>query len=224
MSIDSSLTVHVISCNKSREEKIISILKSINLNYIIHRFTPDKDKTRGCYNSHISLYKYADEHNMDYIFCMEDNIKLNIMPIDWNLPQIDNCNILYLGAQIYPSMNKCTPINNRLVKTESSHGLSAYIIYSPFYKRIMKQEYNNIPIDNLIEQYHDRYLYLPLIFCRDSSIRSIVNTKQLWWRNIYLSNNIQNIMLRLYKRNIMIYHYILIIFLIILILVILWYK
>ena len=153
------------------------------------------DGRRGCFDSHIELFKYAKERNMEYICINEDNLIHTETSIPPNF--IDNItkvikekiwNIIILGGWYIP-FTMCEPTTySTLYKTTSLHGTSCYIIHKRLYKRILrsyeKHVHEHIDYYLMNEARNKAYISIPFIFRRNNIIPTT---------NTYLVNTIVNL-------------------------------
>lgn len=185
-------TAHVITVEKVGEvrlKQVENILKSIEQPYQVHIMKPSKDKVKGCFESHMCLYRYAQEHELEYIFIMEDNIMLspNVIDIHETMSNITDFmqhhafNVIYVGAFLIPALLRAPqPITKGICETFGTHGTSAYIIHRNFYTKLLQRYPSYQPgcaSDAIIEQYNHRYICNRLLFYRDCNTKSIVNSQ-----------------------------------------------
>jgi len=186
------------SITNGNQERIACTTKAL-MNYGITTefFHFEKHKTNGkvgCFLSHISMYKYALAHDMEYICITEDNlttssrmstsIKKHIHRFITTHP---TWNIIVLGGWYIPFSTVEHTTYPSIYKTSSIHGTSCYIIHKRFYTTILKQYKSHINehIDAYImrEAQPQAYIIYPLLFRRNNIIPT---------SNTYFSNDIVN--------------------------------
>ena len=196
---------HVITLKEvpERSKRVQNLLNKYHFDYKLHVFNKHAKPVIGCFQSHISLYKYAKEQQMNYILILEDNISdtENTKYFKKSLPEIvnflntNNCDILYLSLFLNPFLTW----DNRYGNFYKIHndpfvtvGTMAYIIKYPCYSDIL----NNLEmLEALLDhkqldhfhQKYNRYAYRPLFFTRAPDIVSITNPGAEMIRQIYFS-------------------------------------
>ena len=147
----------------------------------------------GCFQSHVHLYKFAHQHDMEYIGIAEDNsihmhdtlpasVVLNVNQLlptqDWDL--------ILLGGWFIPFSRYTHTSYPSLYKTTSIHGTSCYIIHKRLYTKILATYEHHLDkhIDAyLMNQSASCYMVSPLLFRRNNTIPT---------SNTYFSNAIVN--------------------------------
>lgn len=190
-------TIHVITNgNKKRLYTTKKSLSNYGLTSKIFNFPkhPTNGKL-GCFLSHIELYKYARDINLEYIIICEDSINHTMdhipkkiereLSILLNKP---NWNIIFLGAWFIPFTRFTKTSYSSIYKTSSIHGTSCYIIHKRLYMSILNdfQNHQDKHIDrHLVNRGGDEiYIVYPVIFTRSNIIPTTNN---------YFSNSIVNI-------------------------------
>jgi GR25 family glycosyltransferase involved in LPS biosynthesis len=181
--------VHVITNgDKVRIKQTITALETYNLSYKLHEIPRHPTNGRlGCFLSHITLYRYAQKHNMDYICIAEDNIcsshnieHYHSIQKDLQLVQQTSWEIIYLGGWITVVFGKyySTPYTT-LYETHNPHGLSFYLIHKRLYQPILScykkySQPNDIThIDTVINVLAKKsYVAVPLLFYRDYQLKT----------------------------------------------------
>jgi GR25 family glycosyltransferase involved in LPS biosynthesis len=189
--------IHVIT---NGDKKRLHYTKKALSNYKLKSkiFTFPRHPTngkKGCFLSHIHLYKYAQQNDLEYIIICEDSIihTLNAIPkktqeeinILLNKP---DWNIILLGGWFIPFTRFGKTTYSSIYKTTSIHGTSCYIIHKRLYTSILENDVDTI--DEHIDRYliekagTEAYIISPVIFTRNNIIPTT---------NTYFSNFIANI-------------------------------
>lgn len=181
-----------------REAHAIYQLSKLGLAYQIHRFQKHPEAGwKGCIDSHLRVYQYAADRNVDWIFICEDNILAhdNVLPYKKysNLFKfIDTCpdwGIIFTGGYILRPWDYCKPTKYTQVyeTRNNNHGTVSYMIHSRLYKQILtmhKLSPINVHFDIFISQF-TCYIYNPLLFYHAHNIKSNINQKSDIWRQVW---------------------------------------
>jgi len=184
--------IHIITNgDENRIKKTIQSLEYYNFPYTFHTFEkhPTSGK-KGCFLSHIEMYKYARDNNLEYICIAEDNIietKVNLKRIKTELIDIlqKKWNIIILGGWFVP-FTVCKSTSYKYIyNTTSLHGTSCYIIHKKFYSYILKhyKKYQEYHIDYYLMQEAKLKAFIvnPFLFRRNNIIPTT---------NTYLINSV----------------------------------
>jgi len=185
-----NVTIHVITNgDKTRLKKTSNALETYGLNFEFHTFQKHPTNGRhGCYQSHIKLYEYADEHNMDWIAIAEDNIVCAQESIPTSLQEDikkvlkkNKWEIILFGGWVKPFIRYQKTEYSSFFETHDAHGTSFYFISKRFYKKMVKEYYfRDDHIDNILNQVAKRPLVSTFLFYRDYQIQT---------NNAYFSNS-----------------------------------
>jgi GR25 family glycosyltransferase involved in LPS biosynthesis len=172
--------------DKTRINSSSNAMSTYGFTYEFHFFEKNTaDRRRGCFDSHIELFKYAKERNMEYICINEDNIihtDTSIPPhFQENITKLINekrWNIIILGG-IYHPFTMCQPTEYSIFyKTKSLHSTCCYIIHKRLYKRVLRSYEKHL--DEHIDYYlmneaqNEAYISMPFIFRRNNIIPTTV--------------------------------------------------
>lgn len=225
------LTAHIITVDgigKERCKRATDILDKLNINYEIHVNPVVSNKVKGCFDSHMAIYKHALKNNDEYIFIVEDNIDLspnvNLETFNNNIktflegPYRDTFYVFYIGAFFLPYTTSKRPRSTEysdIMETFGMHGTSAYIIHKRFYIQLLELKDTDIEIDTLIEKYNNRYIAKRSLFYRYSKLPSIVNSNLDSIRKYYFSPLMYKTSEYLYNQQMYSYEYIILLVIII---------
>jgi len=204
--IDCVYLVHCPNADENRERFVSTrtILKQVNLfdRLEIKKFeTDDEDRIRGCYNSHIAIFreilnKRSDGPDDINALIFEDNLYRNgeilkqesIDAISSFTEQCDKeWDVIHLSYIPYvPDLQILKTNNNKIVRLSTSDsqcalGTTAYVINSRAMRKIIEKDdergYIGIPIpDAMAELFGEtRYALNPAAFTRAPVIPSLVN-------------------------------------------------
>lgn len=189
---------HVITLREypQRTEKVKNILDAKKIPYTLHYFSKHKDPWKGCLNSHLFMYEYASQNNLDWIIIVEDNIK--DIGRDWFGKEYDqlreivlqnplNWDVILFGGNIFPFNTCYSSKYDRLYQIYCCQGMVSYIISKKGYRSILdKKNEINEPLDTYIPKRLQQYIYKPLLFYRDTNVSSVISPgfdlpRKLWF-------------------------------------------
>ncbi len=150
-----------------------TVLKDVGFQYTTHTFDRHPtDPVRGAYESHMSLFRYAAEHDLPWIAIIEDNIRL--ASDDSTLPKIPSDErYQFMKDRLMSEKQKtdwevmifggCTIMPTTFAKTSDPYVLSTrgtclgcfgYVISKAGYLRMLDVDRLgvNMPIDFLIQE------------------------------------------------------------------------
>lgn len=157
----------------------------LNFNYAAFTFTRnDKDPIKGCTDSHMTLYEYADKKKMPYIAIMEDNCCLAPNAHMWDsgpflnlLPDRKRWDVIYLGGWYVPFLGSCKQdkLISGMYRTTSIHGTSCYVISRRGYQYMLRHRHEVTGhIDRFISERLRCFICDPFLFHR-SQTPSMIN-------------------------------------------------
>ena len=201
-----TVDVHAISLADQPERRRHLERELLQLNYLrLHLHVVNgnlQDRKRGCVLSHMSMYEYARDNNLNWILVVEDNIRAtesakNVETFQEFFRDIDiigkRCGIVYLSGTFFPHYGDPSPTSwsYLLDVTSKVVGASAYVIFRPAYERMLA--WKDVPgehraIDEIMRDTEIAYLHNPLMFHRAHSVLSTVNPHQDGVRRFWFSD------------------------------------
>lgn len=186
----------LITLNEYPERKnyVEKLLTDNALKYRTFLFNKHEVGWKGCLDSHINIYKYAEKNNLDFILVLEDNVCLSpTANLKFNsLYNIMNKNTdwdtIILGGFISPFSECDTTEYTDLYKTDCIHGTSCYAIHKRLFSKLIVEYENkkiNSPIDVYLSTFR-QYIFRPLIFHHrvvDSTVNTHLNSIRKLWFN-----------------------------------------
>ena len=188
--------IHVIT-NGDEQRKLTTIqaCSFYGWNYTFHEFPRNKqDGRQGCFDSHVSLWKYADEHQMDYIWIGEDNMTSSGAKLTSSYQsEIDHFlkgkkwNVLYMGGWFPPLCNYKDTSYFHINQTNHMHGTSMYIIHKRLYKRLLTllPDNKHQASDSYITSHSKQHSYIlyPLLIYRNNKLATTNKYSFNWIQN-----------------------------------------
>jgi len=190
-----SLCFHIITNgNPDRIETTRTAFETYGLKFQWEH--SDKHPTngkRGCFLSHIKLFRHAKKEGMEYIAIAEDNliqmhdrIPSSVAREVAALLPTNEWGLVLLGGWFVPFSSYGARHGTTLYKTSSIHGTSCYIIHRRLYLSIL--EHYKPHLDEHIDAYLMNaspcsYIVAPLLFRRNNTTPT---------SNTYFSNTVVN--------------------------------
>ena len=172
--------IHIITNGDKVRKKIVKkSVEGYGYKCKFHAFEKHlTDKNLGRFMSHFALYKYAAEHDMEYIWIAEDTIVQGYDEMSSSLKtSIDtftsgpDWDILYLGAPLPLFCSYKNTSIPHIFQSNVEHGSHCYIIHRRCYQALLK----SVPKPQLsIAQYmmenteHRSFIAYPLPFYKQS--------------------------------------------------------
>jgi GR25 family glycosyltransferase involved in LPS biosynthesis len=191
-----NVTIHVITNgDQERIKKTSDALESYGLTFEFHTFPKHPTNGRhGCYQSHIKMYEYARQHNMDWIAIAEDNIVCaqESIPttLDRDIKKVLKQNeweIILFGGWVKPFIRYKKTEYPTLFETHDTHGTSFYFIHKRLYKKMLKHySFREDHIDNILNQVANTPLVSQFLFYRDYQIQ----TSNTYFSNSFLQSGL----------------------------------
>lgn len=189
---------HLITLKDTPHRKVgaTNLLSKMGLNYQVHEFEKHSVPWKGCISSHISLYKYAQKNDMDYIYICEDNIsqgsgnpETDYGPLQEFLAINTSWNIVFLGGYILRPWDYCekTIYKNIYETRNNNHGTVAYVIHRRLYEKVIdiyEKKGINVHFDIFLYNFKC-FLYRPFLFYHAHNLTSNINKKSDYWRRIW---------------------------------------
>lgn len=184
--------------NIIRKESCIRACNTYNISYKFHSFQRNlKDGVLGCLSSHIALWNYANDNNMDYIWISEDNITNSNSTIPNTILnelnqflKEDDWKVIYLGGWFLPICSYSPTKFNHIFQTNNIHGASSYIIHRRLYKTLLELLNNNMNRESDTHIYENSinqsYIIYPLLFYRNNKLKSTTSS-------FFLTNTLNSI-------------------------------
>ena len=166
-----------------RNTKSVFRIYSLKNEFVFMKKHPTSGKL-GCFESHIHMFTYAKQNNMEYICISEDNIN-NIPDTDVESALqnisifINRCStweIIILGGWYIPLPTTTieSTVYPSIYKTNSIHGTSCYIIHKRLYLKILDiySSFMDYHIDRLLMETakNEAYILYPFLFRRSQII------------------------------------------------------
>jgi GR25 family glycosyltransferase involved in LPS biosynthesis len=195
------MELHVITNgDRIRKNNVSKSLDTYSIPFIFHEFERQKNGKLGCFMSHINLYRYAQKHNMEYIWIAEDNLVNaydTISSVIWNdihtfLKTEQNWLILFFGGWFQHVVSYKSTSYSSIFKTNTLHGTSCYMIHKRLYSYVLDhfENYSHMDIDCYLLKCskNQAYILYPILFYRDCTIYS-TNTQHIpnTWINLWRS-------------------------------------
>lgn len=170
-------SVVTISLRDQAKRRVLAEQEIRKLHLKTEWFLADPDPTgnsiQGCFNSHVSVAKQAEQNKTQSILVFEDDVKI----LPYNERQIAAINqfvekrikhfdLLYLGF-ILGEMWYC---GNRSIVKAKGPGLHAYILSSSGIQKMAHYQYRHEPIDEVIKKTMKCYSVYPMIAEQQSEL------------------------------------------------------
>lgn len=154
--------VFIISCDSERLSKcqvytdIKNKEKDGDFDIEVIESEKDDNRIKGCYDGHYKAAKRANELNIDYYICMEDNISYNNYEYEGFIKTIklikdEGLDFVYLARMPRPFFNyECRKYKKNIYKSYCNcNGTVAYIINKEKYNEFLKEPYDKtrMPVD-----------------------------------------------------------------------------
>lgn len=186
-----------------REAHALKQLNNVGLSYNTHRFNKMSPGWKGCINSHLQVYQYGQNINLETIFVCEDNILANLVPFHryQNLFKfIKECpdwGIIWLGGYILRPWDDCSSTEYPQVyeTRNNNHGTVSYLIHQRLYQQILRMNLLS-PIDQHYDIFISQfkcYIYNPFLFYHANNIKSNINQNSDRWRKYWFHPSIMPI-------------------------------
>ncbi len=200
---DKELWIITLNSTQDRTDYTTDMLKKNNFKYKIFKFFKHKIPWKGCFNSHMFLYKEIIKNDLEYAIIVEDNICIspkydinNYKQLEQIIEQKNDWDVIIIGGFITP-ISKCTATEySRLFRTKNVHGTSSYIISKrgcikalEYYEKTNKIKHIDIYLSTL-----NQYIYNPLVFHHriiPSTINSHLNMIRKIWFNPKMYNLVE---------------------------------
>ncbi len=213
-----SIPFHLITLhgNDKRLNSVQAVLESVGFQYTVHTFDRHPtDRSRGCYESHMSLFRYAQANDLPYIAILEDNIRLAsdegrgpVLPSDEQYQFMKDRLIgskkdddedweimIFGGCTMAPIVFSVTS-DPYVLSGNGTFGNFGYVISKAGYLRFLdlyhRLNVNHMPIDFLMQESEHAapnkvLLMTPMLFVRDLRIGSIISPFLDPWRPFVFS-------------------------------------
>ncbi len=194
---------HLISLNgkPERRKRVEKILSKYHIDYQSHIFDGMKDVIKGCRESHLSIYQYAQNNDLPYILVLEDNI-IDTSNTKYFHPHIENIkefikdnnfDLIYISAFFTPFKSTYLKKKKDFYLLPQKHivGGMGYIISKKCYTDILSKNYTSA-IDRIHSYYSLRYICRPLMFHHTHHSNSITNSHMNNLREWYFHPKVYN--------------------------------
>lgn len=182
-----------------RTQKALNELAKYPFTVNVHKFHKQSPGWVGCIQSHVNVYKFAKENNLDYVFVCEDNLMTSSSKFDESkyrelaefIHTDKEWEVVFVGGYIHRFWDYCKRVKGNLYETRNNnHGSVSYIISRRLYEKVLA-DYEA----NLVKDHYDIYLtnkakcliYSPLLFYHAHDIDSTINPHSDVWRRIWFS-------------------------------------